>query len=56
MKLVTEAVNLSSSEIENEIIERKELLKKMVGTLYPGIVKEEIIKLRIVYFEKTGKS
>jgi hypothetical protein len=37
---------VNSAALTKEIEEREKLLKEMVGTLYPGIVLDEIIKLR----------
>lgn len=41
MKSIPEIIK----EIEEEIRVRKELLQKMVGTLYPAIISDEIHKL-----------
>lgn len=35
----------SLEELDNEIKERQELRNQMVGTLYPGIVQDEIFRL-----------
>lgn len=46
MKNINEAIQLNSiEEIEEEIKQRKELGKQMVGQLYPSILMDEIYKL-----------
>lgn len=55
MKHLKEAVLEPPDSIKLEIIERQELIKKMVGMLYPSILQDEIKELRRVYIEKTGE-
>ena len=46
MKNINEAIQLNSiDEIEEEIKQRRELGKQMVGQLYPSILMDEICKL-----------
>ncbi len=46
---------LSPDRIAEEIRERTTLKSQMVGSLYPSILMDEIMKLRHIYHEKTGK-
>jgi hypothetical protein len=39
---------LSDSQLETEINERIKLVDQMVGTLYPGILRNEIAELRSI--------
>lgn len=55
MKPLEEAKKLDAAGINAEIKERKDLMQQMVGQLYPPIVWKEILELRNVYVEKTGK-
>lgn len=38
--------NLTAEEIDKEIEIRRELVRNMVGTLYPDIVADEMMRLR----------
>lgn len=41
---------LTKEDLNNEIKERMELIRQMVGQLYPSILRDEILKLREKYF------
>ena len=52
MKPIAEALKLTTlPEIESEIALRRGLIANMVGTLYPGIVSDEIVQLYDRYGE-----
>ncbi len=50
MKSLDEALKGTRSEIMREIRERGDLIGQMVGTLYPGILYDEIAQLRHQYY------
>jgi hypothetical protein len=45
MRSVKDCLGLKDDEIQKQIEMRRDLIKTMVGTLYPGIVQEEIAVL-----------
>lgn len=45
---------LSDDEIQNNIDARQELLPKMVGSLYPNIIIDEISLLKEIQNERTN--
>lgn len=54
MKMITEVLKMSDpEEIRREISKRHEMLRQLVGSMYPKIVSEEIIQLerRVVELE-----
>ncbi len=55
MKSLEEAKKLDPAGINAELKERKDLMNRMVGQLYPSILWDEILVLRKIYIEKTGK-
>ena len=50
LKLIKEilesGLETSEAELRQEIKERQDLLKQMVGSLYPSIILDEIVKIR----------
>jgi hypothetical protein len=48
MKDRNDWTRLSDSQLETEINERIKLVDQMVGTLYPGILRNEIAELRSI--------
>lgn len=55
MKPLEEAKKLDPAGINAELKERRDLMQQMVGLLYPSILWDEVLELRKVYIEKTGK-
>lgn len=55
VKPLEEAKKLDPAGINAEIKDRKDLMQQMVGQLYPSILWDEILVLRQLYVEKTGK-
>ena len=52
MKDIKDALQLVDlKEIQQEINERRELIRQMVGSLYPSIIYDEIFKLNYRYSE-----
>jgi len=47
--------DLSLKEIEQEIIDRYNLIDQMVGKFYPMILEEEIIMLRQIIIDRVNK-
>lgn len=45
MTPVKDCQNMTSEELRKEIKTRNDLINQMVGTLYPGIVADEIAEL-----------
>lgn len=55
VKPLEEAKKLDPAGINIELKERRDLIRQMVGQLYPSILWDEILVLREIYVEKTGK-
>lgn len=55
VKPLEEAKKLDPAGINAELKERRDLMQQMVGLLYPSILWDEVLELRKVYIEKTGK-
>lgn len=45
-ELLESGLETSEAELLQEIKERQDLLKQMVGSLYPSIILDEIVKIR----------
>ena len=56
MKPLEEAKKLDPAGIDLEIKERRDLISRMVGQLYPLSLWDEILELRKEYTRKTGRS
>lgn len=45
-ELLKSGLETSEAELLEEIKQRQDLLKQMVGSLYPSIILDEIVKIR----------
>jgi hypothetical protein len=54
MKNKSQWMGLDLVELEEEVTIRLKLHDEMVGTLYPGILRDEIAQLRTIIAEKRG--
>lgn len=52
-EILESGLETSEAELRQEIKERQDLLKQMVGSLYPSIVLDEIIKIREMLSDET---